>query len=129
MRNNMSSDIQTAGGALDTAKLGLALLIVIAALVGFYFFADYSLLYRVLGLLAAVGVSVAIALQTGKGRQIWGYFHEAQIEVRKVVWPTRQETVQTTLIVIIMVIIVALILWGLDALLGWAIGLLMGHGA
>lgn len=118
-----------AGGALDTAKLGLALLIVIAALAGFYFFADYALLYRVLGLLAAIGVSVAIALRTARGRQIWGYFHEAQIEVRKVVWPTRQETIQTTLIVIIMVIIVALILWGLDALLGWSIGLLMGHGA
>lgn len=125
----MNANIETAGGALDTAKLALALLIVIAALAGFYFFADYSMLYRVLGLLAAVGVSVAIALQTGKGRQIWGYFHEAQIEVRKVVWPTRQETVQTTLIVIIMVIIVALILWGLDALLGWLIGMLMGHGA
>lgn len=125
----MNANIETAGGALDTAKLALALLIVIAALAGFYFFADYSMLYRVLGLLAAIGVSVAIALRTGKGRQIWGYFHEAQIEVRKVVWPTRQETVQTTLIVIIMVIIVALILWGLDALLGWLIGMLMGHGA
>mgnify|MGYP003950085431 CR=1 FL=1 len=124
----MNSNVETTSGTLDTIKLGLALLIAIAALVGFYFFADQSLLYRVLGLLAAAGVSVAIALQTEKGRHTWGYFQDAQIEVRKVVWPTRQETVQTTLIVIIMVILVAIILWLLDMFLGWSIGSLMGHG-
>jgi len=124
----MNTNVETTSGTLDTIKLGLALLIAIAALVGFYFFADQSLLYRVLGLLAAAGLSVAIALQTAKGRHIWGYFQDAQIEVRKVVWPTRQETVQTTLIVIIMVILVAIILWLLDMFLGWSIGSLMGHG-
>ncbi len=123
----MSSNVETAGDMLDTVKLGLSLIIVLAALVGFYFYADQSLLYRVVGLLAAAGISVAIALQTEKGRQIWGYFHDAQIEVRKVVWPTRQETVQTTLIVIVMVIIVAIILWLLDMFLGWSIGMVMGH--
>ena len=124
----MNSNVEITSGTLDTIKLGLALLIAIAALVGFYFFADQSLLYRVLGLLAAAGISIAIALQTEKGKHTWGYFHDAQIEVRKVVWPTRQETVQTTLIVIIMVILVAIILWLLDMFLGWSIGLLMGHG-
>lgn len=124
----MNTNVENTSGTLDTIKLGIALLIVIAALVGFYFFADQSLLYRVLGLLAAAGLSVAIALQTEKGRHIWGYFQDAQIEVRKVVWPTRQETVQTTLIVIVMVILVAIILWLLDMFLGWSIGSLMGHG-
>ncbi len=125
----MNSTVETTGGKLDTFKLGVALLILIAALVGFYFYADQDLLYRVIGLLVAVGISVAIALQTEKGREIWGYFHDAQIEVRKVVWPTRKETINTTLLVIGMVIIVAIILWLLDMFLGWSIGALMGHGA
>ena len=124
----MNSNVETAGSTLDTIKLGLALLIAIAALVGFYFYADQSLLYRVLGLLACAGISIAIALQTAKGKEIWGYLQDAQIEVRKVVWPTRQETVQTTLIVILMVILVAIILWLLDMFLGWSIGSIMGHG-
>jgi len=124
----MNSNVETASVKLDTFKLGLALLILIAALVGFYFYSDQALLYRVVGILTAIGISTWIALQTEKGRQIWGYFQDAQIEVRKVVWPTREETVQTTLLVIGMVIIVAIILWLLDMFLGWSIGLLMGHG-
>jgi len=111
---------------LDTVKLTTALLIVLSALTAFYFYADQSLLYRVIGLLAAAGIAITITLQTEKGRQIKGYFLGAQIEVRKVVWPTRQETVQTTLIVILMVVLVAIILWLLDMFLGWSIGSLMG---
>lgn len=125
----MNSTLETTSGKLDTVKLSLALLILIAAMVGFYYFADQDLLYRVLGLLAAVGASIAIAMQTQKGREVWGYFQDAQIEVRKVVWPTRKETINTTLLVIGMVIIIAIILWLLDMFLGWSIGALMGHGA
>ena len=124
----MNSDIEASSQKLDTFKLGLALLIIVAGLVCFYLFNDYSLLFRVIGLLVSVGISVAIALQTVKGKEIWGYFRDAQIEVRKVVWPTRQETIQTTLIVIVMVILVAIILWLLDMFLGWSIGLIMGRG-
>ena len=124
----MNSDIEAGSQKLDTFKLGLALLIIVAGLVCFYLFNDYSLLFRVIGLLVGVGISVAIALQTVKGKEIWGYFRDAQIEVRKVVWPTRQETIQTTLIVIVMVILVAIILWLLDMFLGWSIGLVMGRG-
>ena len=124
----MNSEIEAGSQKLDTFKLGLALLIIVAGLVCFYLFDDYSLLFRVIGLLVGVGISVAIALQTVKGKEIWGYFRDEQIEVRKVVWPTRQETIQTTLIVIVMVILVAIILWLLDMFLGWSIGLIMGRG-
>ena len=124
----MNSEIEAGSQKLDTFKLGLALLIIVAGLVCFYLFDDYSLLFRVIGLLVGVGISVAIALQTVKGKEIWGYFRDAQIEVRKVVWPTRQETIQTTLSVRVMVILVAIILWLLDMFLGWSIGLIMGRG-
>ena len=124
----MNSEIEAGSQKLDTFKLGIALLIIVAGLVCFYLFDDYSLLFRVIGLLVGVGISVAIALQTAKGKEIWGYFRDAQIEVRKVVWPTRQDTIQTPLIVIVMVILVAIILCLLDMFLGWSIGLIMGRG-
>ena len=119
---------ETGTEKLDIFKLSLALLIILADLVCFYLFDDYSLLFRVIALLIGVGIGIAIALQTAKGKEIWGYLHDAQIEVRKVVWPTRQETIQTTLIVVVMVILVAIILWLLDMFLGWSIGSIMGHG-
>lgn len=124
----MNSKVETANSLMDTIKLTVALLISVAVIVAFYVFADQSLLYRVAGLLAGAGLSVVIALQTEKGRQIWMFFQEAQIEVRRVVWPTRQETIQTTLIVCIVVIIVAIILFLLDAFLSWSIGSIMGSG-
>ena len=122
----MNSKTEVAGGVLDTVKLVIALLIAVTALAAFYIFADQSLLYRVLGLLTAAGIAVAVALQTEKGRYILGFFQDAQVEVRKVVWPTRQETTQTTLLVIVVVVIVSFILWLLDMFLGWLVGLLIG---
>jgi len=122
----MNSKTETAGGTLDTAKLVVAVLIAASALTAFYIFAEQSLLYRVLGLLAAAGVAAAVALQTAKGRNLLEFFQDAQIETRKVVWPTRQETIHTTLIVLAVVVIVSIILWLLDMFLGWSIGLLIG---
>ncbi len=124
----MGSNFETLAGAMDKVKLFLVALLLVASLVGFYYFANYPVIYRVLGLLGGMAVGVAIAFRTEKGRQIWEHFHDAQIEVRKVVWPTRQETMQTTLVVILMVIVVAIILWLLDMFLGWSIGLLIGYG-
>jgi preprotein translocase subunit SecE len=124
----MSSNVGTVNVKFDTLKLAVALLITIAAVVGFYFFADQPLVIRLAGLLACVAVAVAVVWQTEKGRNALLFFQGAQIEVRKVVWPTRQETLQTTLIVIIVVIIVAIILWLLDMFLGWSVRSLMGQG-
>ncbi len=103
-------------------------MLVVAGVAGFYYFADQSLLMRVLGLLVVAGVSVAIAYQTTVGQRTWGFVTDAQTEVKKVVWPTRKEALQTTGIVMVMVVIVALILWGLDSTLLWLVKLLTGQG-
>ncbi|MGB1885222.1 MAG: preprotein translocase subunit SecE [Gammaproteobacteria bacterium] len=113
----------------DLAKLGAALAILLGALVAFYYYADASKLYRVVGMLVAVGVAAVISLQTDKGRQVSGFVREAQVEVRKVVWPTRQETMQTTMFVMIVVVIFAILLWLLDLMLSSVIQMLIGRGA
>lgn len=125
----MNSDTKTAIVRLDLIKMVVAAFIVAAAVVGFYIYSDQSTPLRVAGLLAAVGVAAWIGLQTEPGRTLWNFILEAQLEVRKVVWPTRQETVQTTLLVIGVVILAALILWGLDSVLGWAVKKLIGGGS
>ncbi|NOR51608.1 MAG: preprotein translocase subunit SecE [Gammaproteobacteria bacterium] len=112
----------------DKIKLALALAIAIAAVAGFYIYAEQSLLMRVVGLLVAVGVASAISLQTESGRGVWAFGRGATIEIRKVVWPSRKETVQTTLMVLVMVIIVGIILWIFDVFVAWGVGYLTGQG-
>ncbi|MDP6182250.1 MAG: preprotein translocase subunit SecE [Gammaproteobacteria bacterium] len=123
----MSTKAETDTTTLDTVKLGVALIILIAALVAFYYYAEVSKLARVVGLIAAVGVAAAIALQTDKGRTTASFVKESQTEVRKVVWPTRQETVQTTLVVMVVVVIIAIFLWILDMALGGIVSMAMGQ--
>lgn len=124
----MSSNVETVSDKFDTLKLVVAIAIAIATIAGFYIFAEQSFLIRLGGLLVGVAIAVGIALQTEKGRNIWNFFQDSQTEVRKVVWPTRQETMQTTLIVILVVIVVSIILWLLDMFLGWSVRNLMGQG-
>ena len=124
----MTTNTEVQNTTADALKLAVALLIVTIAVVGFYYYGETSLLVRVLVLLGAMVAAAFVALQTDKGRQLAGFVREAQIEVRKVVWPTRQESTQTTLIVLAVVILIALFLWGLDVLLGWAVKMLMGVG-
>ncbi len=112
----------------DNLKWTLVVALLAGALGAFYYFADESLLLRVIGLVAVTGIAVAIALQTAKGRLAWSMVGEARLEVRKVVWPTRKETIQTTGIVIAMVAVMALLLWALDGLLGYLMRQLLGHG-
>lgn len=113
---------------LDTFKLVIAIAILLVGIGGFYYYADASLLYRVLGLVALAIVAVGIALTTGTGRAIVSFGHEARAEVRKVVWPTRQETVQTTLMVVVAVIILGIFLWLIDMMLLKAVQMLTGQG-
>ena len=124
----MSAKLETAGNMPDVLKWFAAAVLLGAGLVGFYWFADHSTLLRVVGLLLAVGASVVVAVQTEKGRSTWEFMRDSRTEVRKVVWPTRKETTQTTLIIMGVVTVVALIMWGLDSFLGFLVRLLLGQG-
>jgi preprotein translocase subunit SecE len=112
----------------DKLKLSLAALILGGALAAFYYFADHSILLRVIGLLLAVGLAAAIAYRTQTGTEVAAFSRGALLEVRKVVWPTGKETSQTTFVVLIMVVLMGLILWLFDLLLGSAVQMLTGQG-
>ncbi len=113
---------------LDLAKLWLAGLVVAGGVVAFYYFGDRSLLLRVVGLLVVVAIAVAIALMTAKGQDAWRFMQDARGELRKVDWPTRTETVQTSLAVFAMVAVLGVLLWLMDMFLFWAVRLVTGQG-
>lgn len=117
---------EEAAGRLDTLKWVVVFALLAVAVVGNSYYADQSLLYRVLGIVALAAVAGMVALQTAKGAAFWTLVKGSRTEIRKVVWPTRQETVQTTMIVVAFVLLVALILWGLDSFLGWLVSLAIG---
>ena len=129
MKNEMNAQVETIDNRTDTLKLVFAVLLVCGGMGGYYMFANHSVLLRVVGLLACALVAVLVASRTEKGRAVLAFFHESQIEVRKVVWPTREETVQTTGLVILMVVISALVMWALDWFLGWGIRFVIGTGS
>jgi len=107
----------------------LAALVLGAGLYGFVYFEGQAMtLIRVIGLVAAVGVALAIASRTAKGREGFAYVREVDVERRKVVWPTRQETLQTTLIVLVVTVIVAIILFIMDTAFGGLVRWLIGMG-
>ncbi|WP_445939158.1 preprotein translocase subunit SecE [Pseudomonas sp.] len=110
----------------DLLKWLVVAALVIAGVVGNQYFSAEPILYRVLALLVVAVLAGVIALQTAKGKAFWVLAKEARVEIRKVVWPTRQETTQTTLIVVAVVLVMSLLLWGVDSLLGWLVSLIVG---
>ena len=112
----------------DKLKLLVAILLIVAGVAGFYYYAEQALLYRVVALLVVFGMAAFVALKSQIGMDTWNYGRSAVIEVRKAVWPSRKETTQTTLIVMVMVIVMGLILWLFDTLLLWAVKLITGQG-
>ena len=127
--NPSKSEAETETGRYDTLLWSVAVVIVVAAMVAFYWFAEALLAVRVVGLLAAVAVAVAIAARTRLGAEVLGYLRDSRVELRKVVWPMRQETLQTTLAVFLMVTVMGIFLWLLDMLLLWGVRVLTGQGA
>ena len=124
----MSTKLESMGGIPDSVKWLVACAMLLAGIGAFHYFGDQSLLLRVIGFLILVAVVAAVVLRTEKGRIGWEFVRDARTEVRKVVWPTRRETLQTTGIVIVMVGLVAVMLWMLDTFLGWLVRSLLGQG-
>ena len=107
---------------LDRVKLIIALLLVTGGFVSFYYFQDQmALLYRVLVLLATIGIAIGITVTTVPGAQLVGFARGASMEMRKSVWPSRRETTQTTMIVLVMVSIVGLMIFIIDSILRWVV--------
>src|SRR5690554_6122288 len=120
----MSTEGKVVNSSLDSLKWVLAL--VVFAAPQLTFLTKFTLIYQVFAVVLLMALSAFIALQTTQGKSFVVLVKEANLERRKVVWPTRQETVQTTLIVVVFVVIVGLILWGIDSVLGWMTKLLIG---
>jgi len=102
---------------LDIVKLLGSVLVLLAGIVSYYYLVQVSILFRVLIVLASVVVSLVIFFQTSKGQALWEFFQGSRIEIKKVVWPTKQETFQTTLTVFVFVLIMGIFFWLLDFLL------------
>ena len=131
----MNTQTEPATSVADIVKQVFSVVFVVAGVAAFYYFStDHSyfkeirLLYRVLGLVVIVLMALGMMLTTDVGRSVWSFVLESKQEVRKVVWPTREETMRTTLLVFAMVTIVSLILWLLDMFLFWGVRLLTGQG-
>ena len=104
----------------------ISLLLLLSGIVAFYYFSEIRLFYRVLGLFVLIGLSGFIVYQTNFGKTVYTYVVDSKIELKKVTWPTKQETTQTALGVLVIVVIIGILLWLLDMLLAWAIGTLYG---
>jgi len=121
----MSAKAEHQDNRLDMLKWIVVAIIVAAGVYGNHYFQAESVLYRAVALVVLAGLAGFVALQTAKGKTFWSLLKESRIEIRKVVWPTRPETTQTTLIVLAVVVVMALVLWGLDSFFGWIISLLI----
>ena len=124
----MSVNTENASTPLDYLKWLIALGLLVAAVAGNHIYQDMSVLYRALGVVVAVVVALLMAASTVKGSQFLNFAKESRTEVRKVVWPTRQETTQTTLIVMVAVVVMSLLLWVLDGIIIRVVSFITGLG-
>ncbi len=111
----------------DNIKLLAAGLLIAAGIAGFYLLSDMPTVVRVVSVLAGLGAAAGVAWYTESGKRFFAFSQDSVTEARKVVWPTRKETMQMTGVVILFVIVMALFLWIVDGSLTWLVRLLMGR--
>jgi len=114
---------------IDKIKLVFALLLVAAGVAGFYWLAEHALVIRILAVLAGVVAGVVLMSTTALGKEFFAFAREAVVETRKVVWPSRKETIQTTVAVFALVLVMAIFLWVVDVGFLWMVKMLMGRSA
>jgi preprotein translocase subunit SecE len=115
----MTEQVQQSVTVLDTAKLAAGAVILAGGIAAFYLLPDLPIWLRWIIVLAALVVGALVGLQSAPGKTFWGFVQASRTELRKVVWPTAQETRQVTLVVFVMIIVLALFFWALDSLLGF----------
>ena len=107
--------------ALDIVKLVIAAALVACGIAGYYWLGDTALVLRVLSVVAGIAAGAAVAYFSTPGKEFFAFSQESVVEVKKVVWPTRKETVQTAAAVFAFVIVMALFLWVSDKTLEWVL--------
>jgi preprotein translocase subunit SecE len=111
---------------LDILKLLVAAGLLVGGLFAYYYYLQVSLPLRVLMVLAGFAGGIVIAMTSNQGKKLWVFIQGSRLEIRKVVWPTQQETTQTTIAVFVFTLVMALFFWGLDSFLLWLTRTLVG---
>ncbi|MFC6438840.1 preprotein translocase subunit SecE [Bowmanella sp. JS7-9] len=124
----MSVNTDNTRSPLDLVKWLIAVALVAAAVGGNLYYSEFSVLERAVAVVALIIAALFVAANTNKGKTFREFAKEARIEVRKVVWPTKQETTHTTLIIFAAVLIMSLILWGLDGIIVRFVNLITSLG-
>jgi preprotein translocase subunit SecE len=124
----MTEQVQEGASGLDTAKLVAGVGVLAAGIAGFYVLSSIPIWARWLIVLAALAVGALIALQSYQGKLFWQFVQNSRVELRKVVWPTAQQTWQVTLVVFVVVVVMGVFFWGLDWALGSLTRWLTGRG-
>ncbi|MGH8454721.1 MAG: preprotein translocase subunit SecE [Nevskiales bacterium] len=122
----MNSETEVARSPLDTPLLALALGVLVGGIGAFYYFDPLPAAVRWLIMLASVAMAGGVAYLTTVGKALFAFVRGSNVELRRVVWPNRKETLQTTLIIMVVVLVLAVLLWGVDGVLLWGVRLLTG---
>src|SRR5689334_924090 len=124
----METKVEEQATFVDTVKLALAVLILLAGLVSYYYFASSAVLLRAFGVIVAVAAGIGVVFTSFQGQLLWKFIQGARVELRKVVWPTREETIQTTLVVLVFALIGGVFFWLLDVVLLFLTKQITGQG-
>jgi len=124
----MSTQTETSpSGFLDTIKLLIAAVVLVGGLYAYYYYeSDLAQAVRVLIVLGGTAAGIAIAMTSTQGHRLWHFIQGSRVEIRKVVWPTKQETTQTAIAVFVFTLVMMLFFWALDSGLLWLIRTLVG---